>query len=161
MAVVGRPLSVNDTVWVGGRHCAKLPYALAGVLAGVLPDALPGRRSGGHCGMHSGGLSGIRPPSAALCAQGRAADRASVPMPLRADRPPNRECHRWALGARSGRGSPVRRPRRAAAIRPAPSVSITPATVAIEITRYLRAPSFKKRLCALLLAVGTRMAVTI
>ena len=50
---------------------------------------------------------------------------------------------------------------RAAAMRPRASISITPATMTIEITRYLRAPSLRKWLRVALLRFGTRMAVTI
>ena len=51
--------------------------------------------------------------------------------------------------------------RRAAAILPSASVSMTPATMTIEITRYLRAPSLRKWLRAALRGFGTRIAVTI
>ena len=120
---------------------------------------------------------------------GQQVARTSVERRLRGDRPPSRGCRRWAQSGvemvRQQRGPPQPRAAaqsapppapagaaataehaptamRAAAMTPAASVSMTPATMTMEMTRYLRAPSLRKWLrAAAAFGFGTRMAVTI
>src|SRR5262245_44125666 len=115
MAVVGRPLSVDDTDCVGGWQRGRVLGKGSGKHWGPDWGADWGRdwgpawgprwgpTWGPDWGKPSGAYFGIRPPSAVPRAQALAGDRASVPVTPRAVRPPNRECRRWASGPRSGR----------------------------------------------------------